>query len=81
MKQLQEAVFSTWFDGRRTVTLQWNTSHYVAHMNRGTARRSVFCGVRPDVTYKESRWELIVSSEFEDCEWVCGLGKEVLGPG
>jgi hypothetical protein len=55
MKQLREAVFSTRSDARRTVTLQWNTSHYVAHINRVTAR-SVFCGVR--------RWELWVSSEI-----------------
>jgi hypothetical protein len=44
-------VFSTRSDARRTVTLQWNTSHYVAHINRVTARRSVFCGVRPETIH------------------------------
>jgi hypothetical protein len=53
MKQLREAVFSTGSDARRTVTLQWNTSHYGAYMNRKTAR-SVCCTVHPEAASGES---------------------------
>jgi hypothetical protein len=45
MEELSEAVFSTRSDGRQTVTIQWDISHYVALINRVNARRSVFCGV------------------------------------
>jgi ABC-type multidrug transport system permease subunit len=46
MKLLRQALFSTPSEARRIVTVQWNTSHYVTHINR-VAARSVFCGVRP----------------------------------
>jgi hypothetical protein len=47
MEEPLGAVLSKRSDARQTVTLQWNTSHYVTHISRVTAR-SVLCGVLPE---------------------------------
>jgi hypothetical protein len=65
MEEFPEVVFSTQSDSKQTVGLQWNTSHYITHINRVTARRRVFGGVHPGVLGpgKETMSRTIVLSQ------------------